>query len=79
LICNLGNGSGFSVREVIESVKRVTGREIPVQTAGRRAGDPAVLVASAQRARETLGWTPRRPELDDIVADAWNFLLEQHS
>ncbi|WP_030246939.1 UDP-glucose 4-epimerase GalE [Streptomyces sp. NRRL S-350] len=78
LICNLGNGSGFSVREVIESVKRVTGREIPVQVAGRRAGDPAVLVASAARAHEALGWTPRRPELDDIVADAWRFTLEKN-
>ncbi|MFI9362652.1 UDP-glucose 4-epimerase GalE [Kitasatospora sp. NPDC053057] len=77
LICNLGNGSGFSVREVIESVKRVTGREIPVQVAGRRAGDPAVLVASAERAHEALGWTPRRPNLDDIVADAWKFALEK--
>ncbi|MEV7600353.1 UDP-glucose 4-epimerase GalE [Kitasatospora sp. NPDC089797] len=79
LICNLGNGSGFSVREVIESVKRVTGREIPVQVAERRAGDPAVLVASAERAHQALGWTPRRPNLDDIVADAWKFTLEQHA
>ncbi|RGD61095.1 UDP-glucose 4-epimerase GalE [Kitasatospora xanthocidica] len=78
LICNLGNGSGFSVREVIESVKRVTGREIPVQVAGRRAGDPAVLVASAARAHETLGWTPRRPNLDEIVADAWTFTLAKN-
>ncbi|MGW3183533.1 UDP-glucose 4-epimerase GalE [Kitasatospora sp. NPDC001119] len=78
LICNLGNGSGFSVREVIESVKRVTGREIPVQVAGRRAGDPAVLVASAARAHETLGWTPRRPNLDEIVADAWTFALAKN-
>ncbi|MBD0692133.1 UDP-glucose 4-epimerase GalE [Streptomyces sp. CBMA123] len=77
LICNLGNGSGFSVREVIESVKRVTGREIPVQVAGRRAGDPAVLVASAERAHQELGWTPRRPNLDEIVADAWKFALEK--
>ncbi|MGW2869713.1 UDP-glucose 4-epimerase GalE [Kitasatospora sp. NPDC001225] len=78
LICNLGNGSGFSVREVIESVKRVIGREIPVQVAGRRAGDPAVLVASAARAHETLGWTPRRPNLDEIVADAWTFTLAKN-
>ncbi|KIQ64170.1 UDP-glucose 4-epimerase [Kitasatospora griseola] len=75
LICNLGNGTGFSVREVIESVKRVTGREIPVQAAGRRPGDPAVLVAAADRAREALGWTPLHPELDRIVADAWEFTL----
>ncbi|MFB7475486.1 UDP-glucose 4-epimerase GalE [Kitasatospora sp. NPDC056184] len=78
LICNLGNGSGFSVHEVIESVKRVTGREIPVVVSGRRAGDPAVLVASAERARQELGWTPRRPNLDDIVADAWKFTLEKN-
>ncbi|MGW3230268.1 UDP-glucose 4-epimerase GalE [Kitasatospora sp. NPDC001095] len=78
LICNLGNGSGFSVREVIESVKRVTGREIPVRVEGRRAGDPAVLVASAARAHETLGWTPRRPNLDEIVADAWKFTLAKN-
>jgi UDP-glucose 4-epimerase len=77
LICNLGNGSGFSVREVIESVKRVTGREIPVVTAGRRAGDPAVLVASAERAHQALGWTPKLPELDAIVADAWAFTLDK--
>ncbi|RKE20826.1 UDP-glucose 4-epimerase GalE [Streptomyces sp. TLI_171] len=75
LICNLGNGTGFSVREVIESVKRVTGREIPVQIADRRPGDPAVLVAAADRAREALGWEPKRPELDRIVADAWEFTL----
>nr|BEK63087.1 UDP-glucose 4-epimerase GalE [Kitasatospora purpeofusca] len=78
LICNLGNGSGFSVHEVIESVKRVTGREIPVVVSGRRAGDPAALVASAERAHQALGWTPRRPNLDDIVADAWKFTLERH-
>ncbi|MFD8478904.1 UDP-glucose 4-epimerase GalE [Kitasatospora sp. NPDC059673] len=75
LICNLGNGTGFSVREVIESVKRVTGREIPVQFADRRPGDPAVLVAAADRAREALGWTPKHSELDRIVADAWEFTL----
>ncbi|WP_371484737.1 UDP-glucose 4-epimerase GalE [Kitasatospora sp. NBC_00315] len=75
LICNLGNGSGFSVREVIDAVRRVTGREIPVVTAGRRAGDPAVLVASAERAHRELGWTPRRPDLDAIVSDAWEFAL----
>ncbi|MFJ5232451.1 UDP-glucose 4-epimerase GalE [Kitasatospora sp. NPDC088391] len=75
LICNLGNGTGFSVREVIESVKRVTGREIPVQMAGRRPGDPAVLVAAADRARDALGWVPKRPELDEIVADAWEFTV----
>ncbi|MFC5148168.1 UDP-glucose 4-epimerase GalE [Streptomyces aureoversilis] len=73
LICNLGNGNGFSVHEVIETVRKVTGHPVPQVAAPRRAGDPAVLVASAERARETLGWTPRRPDLAGIVADAWEF------
>ena len=73
LICNLGNGTGFSVREVIEAVRRVTGREIPEVRAGRRAGDPAELVAGAQRAATELGWQPRRAGLDVMIADAWSF------
>ncbi|MGW2601863.1 UDP-glucose 4-epimerase GalE [Streptomyces klenkii] len=73
LICNLGNGNGFSVHEVIETVRKVTGHPVPQTAAPRRPGDPAVLVASAERARETLGWTPRRPDLAGIVADAWEF------
>ncbi|MCX4543190.1 UDP-glucose 4-epimerase GalE [Streptomyces sp. NBC_01565] len=73
LVCNLGNGSGFSVREVIETVRKVTGREIPEVVAPRRAGDPAVLVASARTAHERLGWTPTRSDLTGIVTDAWNF------
>jgi UDP-glucose 4-epimerase len=77
LICNLGNGSGFSVREVIESARRVTGREISEVTAGRRPGDPAVLVASAERAKAVLGWCPSRADIDGIVADAWAFALSR--
>jgi UDP-glucose 4-epimerase len=73
LICNLGNGNGFSVREVIETVRRVTGHPIPEVTAPRRGGDPAVLVASAATAREKLGWNPTRADLAGIVADAWEF------
>jgi UDP-glucose 4-epimerase len=73
LICNLGNGNGFSVREVIETVREVTGHEVPEKTGPRRDGDPAVLVASADRAREQLGWQPKRSGLDEIVADAWRF------
>ncbi|NYI03967.1 UDP-glucose 4-epimerase GalE [Allostreptomyces psammosilenae] len=73
LVCNLGNGAGFSVKEVIETVRRVTGREFTAVTAPRRAGDPAVLVASSERARRELGWTPTRTDLDRIVADAWAF------
>jgi UDP-glucose 4-epimerase len=73
LICNLGNGTGFSVREVVDACRRVTGHPIPAEVAPRRAGDPAVLVASAARARTELGWKPERGDLDGIVADAWAF------
>ena len=73
IVCNLGNGSGFTVLEVIDSARRVTGRDIPVQIADRRPGDPAELVASAKRARSVLGWTPVHPELDEIVATAWQW------
>ncbi|WP_069768611.1 UDP-glucose 4-epimerase GalE [Streptomyces sp. LUP30] len=73
LICNLGNGNGFSVREVVETVRKVTGHPIPEVAAPRRAGDPAVLVASAATARERLGWNPSRADLAGIVADAWKF------
>ncbi|MFF0445603.1 UDP-glucose 4-epimerase GalE [Streptomyces sp. NPDC004609] len=79
LICNLGNGSGYSVAEVIETVRAVTGHPVPVTAAPRRAGDPAVLVASAAKARELLGWAPRRPALAGIVADAWEFARTRES
>jgi UDP-glucose 4-epimerase len=70
-ILNLGNGTGFSVREVIEAARRVTGRPIEVVEEGRRPGDPPQLVAASQRVREVLGWTPRKPELEAMIADAW--------
>jgi UDP-glucose 4-epimerase len=73
IVCNLGNGSGFSVREVVEAARRVTGHPVPADEAPRREGDPAVLVASSARARDLLGWRPRYAELDTIVADAWRF------
>jgi UDP-glucose 4-epimerase len=73
LICNLGNGKGFSVREVIDAARRVTGRPIPQQEADRRAGDPAVLVASAQAAAAELGWRPQHTALETMIADAWTF------
>ncbi|MGH3312286.1 MAG: UDP-glucose 4-epimerase GalE [Streptomyces sp.] len=73
LICNLGNGNGFSVREVIETVRKVTGHPVPEVAAARRDGDPAVLVASADRAGERLGWHPSRADLAGIVQDAWDF------
>ncbi|OKH95979.1 UDP-glucose 4-epimerase GalE [Streptomyces uncialis] len=73
LICNLGNGNGFSVREVVAAVREVTGLPVPESPAPRRPGDPAVLVASAATARDRLGWRPARAALTDIVADAWAF------
>lgn len=79
LICNLGNGNGFSVLEVIEAVRRVTGREVPVVGAPRRAGDPAQLVASADLAQQRLGWRPERTGLDEIVATAWEFALRRRA
>ena len=72
-IYNLGNGSGFSVREVIESVRRVTGHPIPAQGVPRRPGDPAVLIASSEKIGLELGWKPRHTQLDSIVASAWEW------
>jgi UDP-glucose 4-epimerase len=71
LIYNLGNGKGFSVLEVVESARRVTGHPIPVEVCPRRAGDPAVLVASSEKAMRELGWKPRYTQLDDILRTAW--------
>ena len=72
-IYNLGNGTGFSVREVIDCCRRVTGREIVARDVDRRAGDPAVLIASSERAMSELGWRPRHADIDEIVSDAWQF------
>lgn len=72
-IFNLGSGDGYSVKEVIEACRRVTGHPIPAEVAPRRAGDPATLIASSQRAKDELGWTPTRTDLDQIVRDAWEY------
>jgi UDP-glucose 4-epimerase len=72
-IYNLGNGTGFSVRQVIDTCRKVTGHAIPAILAPRRAGDPAILVAASDRAREDLGWKPERADLFGIVSDAWRF------
>jgi UDP-glucose 4-epimerase len=72
-ICNLGNGDGFSVREVIAAVERATGSPVPMTVGPRRAGDPARLVASATTARDVLGWRPQHG-LDEMVSDAWDFV-----
>jgi UDP-glucose 4-epimerase len=73
LIYNLGSGQGFTVREVVESARRVTGREIAVEECERRPGDPAVLVASSEKIKAELGWQPKFPELDQIMASAWQW------
>lgn len=70
---NLGNGSGYSNKEVVETAMAVTGREIPFEIVSRRAGDPAVLVGSGARAREELGWKPRFSDLKSIIETAWNW------
>lgn len=72
-IFNLGNGTGFSVRQVIEACREVTGHEIPAAVAQRRAGDPAVLVAASDKAQAKLGWKPQHTDLAGIVVDAWEF------
>jgi UDP-glucose 4-epimerase len=72
-VFNLGNGNGFSVREVIAAAETVTGAEIPARESPRRPGDPPMLVAASERIREQLGWQARKPGLEEIVADAWAF------
>jgi UDP-glucose 4-epimerase len=71
VICNLGNGGGFSNLEVLAAAERVVGHTIPHEIGPRRAGDPPILVASAAKAGEILGWRPHRPSLDEIVGSAW--------
>ncbi|MEV4597266.1 UDP-glucose 4-epimerase GalE [Amycolatopsis sp. NPDC049253] len=78
-IYNLGSGTGFSVLEVVESCRRVTGHPIPAEVAPRRAGDPSVLVASSEKAGRELGWKPERTDLDGIVSDAWAFTQSRRS
>jgi UDP-glucose 4-epimerase len=73
LTCNLGNGAGYSVREVVEAGRRVTGHPIPAEEVARRPGDAAILVADAARARLVLGWQPQVPDLTDIMASAWDW------
>ena len=72
-VFNLGNGAGFSVREVVDAARAVTGAEMPTVESPRRAGDPAVLVASSEKIRRELGWVARKPELPAMIADAWEF------
>jgi UDP-glucose 4-epimerase len=78
LIYNLGNGRGFSVKEVIECARRITGHAIPTAIETRRAGDPAILVASSEKIRAELGWQLQYPELDGIVRSAWEYLQRKN-
>ncbi len=71
LVCNLGSGGGFSIREVIAAAETAVGHEIPSMVGPRRAGDPPVLVAQSTRATEVLGWTAARPTLDEMIGSAW--------
>src|SRR4029079_17785996 len=73
LVCNLGIGAGFSVRQVVDAASRVVGRPIPETMGARRAGDPPVLVAAAERARTVLGWTAARPDLEAMIGSAWEW------
>jgi UDP-glucose 4-epimerase len=77
-VFNLGNGNGFSVREVIETAKKVTGRDIPFKECPRRAGDAPILVGSAQKAKETLGWQPKYADLATIIGHAWQWHQKRH-
>ena len=68
---NLGNGQGFSVRQVVDSVERITGLKVPVKLGDRRPGDPAALASDATKARDVLGWRPQFAELDQVIRTAW--------
>ncbi|EQB38061.1 MULTISPECIES: UDP-glucose 4-epimerase GalE [Virgibacillus] len=76
-VFNLGSNTGFSVKQMVASARRVTGKAIPVKIGARRAGDPAVLIASSDKAKQVLGWKPTRTSIDTILADAWNW-HQQH-
>ncbi|MCC5642023.1 UDP-glucose 4-epimerase GalE [Nostoc sp. CHAB 5824] len=78
-VFNLGNGSGFSVREVIAAAEQVTGISIPVEERDRRPGDPPILIGSGEKARTILGWQPQYPSIKDIVAHAWQWHQKRHN
>ncbi|RUR84470.1 UDP-glucose 4-epimerase GalE [Chlorogloeopsis fritschii PCC 9212] len=77
-VFNLGNGSGFSVREVIETAKQVTGKQIKIVECDRRRGDPPILVGSSDKARQVLGWHPQYPSLNEIISHAWQWHQQRH-
>lgn len=77
-VFNLGNGGGFSVREVIETAKQVTGKEIKIVECDKRPGDPPILVGSSDKARQALGWHPQYPNLNEIISHAWQWHQKRH-
>lgn len=77
-VFNLGNGNGFSVREIIEAARQITGKKIEVVESDRRAGDPPVLVGSSAKARKILSWQPQYPDIQDIIAHAWHWHQQRH-
>jgi UDP-glucose 4-epimerase len=77
-IFNLGNGNGFSVKEVIDTAREITGKKIPAIECDRRPGDPAILVGSSEKAKKILGWCPKYPQLDIIINHAWQWHLHRH-
>ena len=79
MIFNLGTGTGFTVREVIDAARRVTGKEIPVEEVPRRPGDPAVLVAGSDKIKADLGWAPKMGDLDTILATAWKWHQQRYA
>jgi UDP-glucose 4-epimerase len=78
LILNLGNGEGFSVKEVIEAARKVTGHAIPAELKPRRAGDPARLVAGSEQAKQVLGWQPKKADINVILKDAWEWHQQRY-
>lgn len=76
-IFNLGSSQGFSVKEIIDTVKKVTGKDIPAKIGERRSGDPAILIASSNKAKNILGWKPKRTSIEKIIQDAWNWHSKQ--
>ena len=72
-VFNLGSGNGFSVKEIIETAKEVTGIDIPVQYGDRRAGDPGTLIASSEKIKNLLGWDPKFSNVADVIKDAWHW------
>ncbi len=77
-VFNLGNGNGFSVKQVIETARQITGKEIPATISDRRAGDPPALVGSGEKARHILGWQPQYSDLTDIITHAWRWHQKRH-